>query len=88
MWRTYLATALNFFFPGLGTLSLGHNPVRSVLWLIGVIGLTYVELSLQALSPSLYGVMFASVFIMNTAFAIEAYQVGRAKFGAGEPATA
>ena len=88
MWRTYLATFLNFFFPGLGYLSLGHNVVRSVLWLIGVLGLTYVEQMLSPLSPSLYWTMFGSVLIMNTAFAIDAYTVGVAKFGGGAPAPA
>jgi len=44
--------------------------------LLGVIGLTCVELSLQPLNESLYWTMFGSVFLMNTAFAIDAWRDG------------
>ena len=47
-------------------------------WLVGVIGLTYVELSIQTAAPAYYGPMFASGFVMNTAFAADAFRVGRA----------
>lgn len=72
-------TALNFFFPGAGYLLVSKDNVKraySVLFLIGVIGLTYVELNLQELDSSLYWTMFASVFVMNTAFAIDAWREG------------
>ena len=88
----YLATLANFFFPGLGYLMLKHKVVQSVGWLIGVIGLTVVELQLQEPMPTLYWTMFASVFLMNTMFAIDAWKVASEKEAAkatlGEPVTA
>lgn len=77
MTRTYLATALNFFFPGAGYLVLGQKIPLALAWLVGVIGLTYVELSVKTAAPELYLPMFASVFLMNTAFAVDAFQLGR-----------
>lgn len=77
MLKVWLAAVLNFFFPGAGYLVLGHRVGLSLLWLTGVIGLTWVEFSIQALAPTSYAVMFASVFVMNTAFAIDAWQIGR-----------
>ena len=74
--KRIIATLLNFFFPGAGYLLAAKTQAKRVLgvpWLLGIIGLTYVELSLQALDPSLYWTMFASVFVMNTAFAIDAW---------------
>lgn len=59
--KRWLGTIANFFFPGLGYL------------LVGMIGLTYVELSLQTVAPALYWPMFASVFLFNTAFAIDTF---------------
>jgi len=79
MTRTYIATALNFFFPGAGYLLLGHRVVLSVMWLVGVLGLTYVETSVKTAAPDLYMPMFASVFLMNTAFAVDAFLVGKGR---------
>lgn len=76
MAKVTIATLLNFFFPGAGYLVLGHKMPLAVAWLLGVLGLTYVELSLQALDQRLWGIMFASVFVMNTAFAVDAWRVG------------
>jgi hypothetical protein len=45
----------------------------AVLWLVGVIGLTYVEFGSEP-EPTLYAIMFVSVLIMNTAFAIDVYR--------------
>ena len=86
MTRTYIATLLNFFFPGAGYLLLGHKVPLALAWLVGVIGLTYVEFGIQTAAPAYYWPMFAAVFLMNTAFAADAYQVGKAKAEAGEPA--
>ncbi|MBX2796797.1 MAG: hypothetical protein KTR31_03980 [Myxococcales bacterium] len=83
MLKVWIATLLNFFLPGAGYLVLGHRVGLSLLWLAGVIGLTWVELSIQSVAPQSYTVMFASVFVMNTAFAIDAWLIGRA--GVGEP---
>ncbi|MBI2898007.1 MAG: hypothetical protein HYY06_30925 [Deltaproteobacteria bacterium] len=72
--RRWIATAANFFFPGLGYLIAGQKRPLALGWLIGAIGLTYVELSLQAPMPRLYWTMFVSVFIMNLAFAVDVYR--------------
>lgn len=78
MTRVYIATALNFFLPGVGNLVLGQRLLPGLLWLLGVVGLTFVELSLQGEGSALYWPMFASVFAMNTGFAIDAFTTGRA----------
>lgn len=79
----YLATFLNFAFPGAGYLLLGHKVPMAIAWLVGVIGLAYVEqvhqfggVTLKDHDPVAFGIMFASVFIMNTAFAVDAWKVG------------
>jgi hypothetical protein len=79
MTRTLIATALNFFLPGAGYLVLGHKALLAVAWLVGVIGLTYVELGIQTAAPAFYWPMFGSVLVMNTAFAVDAFRVGRAR---------
>jgi|AP17_2_1055511.scaffolds.fasta_scaffold77378_2 hypothetical protein len=79
MAKTWIATLLNFFFPGAGYLVLGHNIPLALAWLVGVIGLTYVEFGIQTAAPSYYWPMFASVFVMNIAFAVDAYRVGKQK---------
>jgi hypothetical protein len=76
MARVWVATVLNFFLPGAGYLVLGR--ALGVLYLLGAIGLTYVETSLQALDPTLWAVMFGAVFVMNTGFAIDAFRLGKA----------
>jgi hypothetical protein len=84
MTRVYIATVLNFFLPGLGNLVLGQRVVPGLLWLGGVLGLTYVELSLQGEGSALYFPMFASVFAMNTGFAIDTFVTGRAAVRASD----
>lgn len=79
MTRTWIATVLNFFLPGAGYLLLGHKVPLAIAWLLGVVGLTYVETSIQTAAPAFYWPMFASVLVMNTAFAVDAFQVGRAR---------
>ena len=81
--RVYIATALNFFFPGAGYLLLGTKMPHALLWLTGAIGLTYVELSVQTAAPALCLPMFASVFVFNTAFAIDTYKEAKAALPAG-----
>jgi len=77
MIRTIVATIANFFFPGVGYLVNGRRKLLGVVFLLGAIGLTWVELSLKTAAPDLYWPMFATVFIMNTAFAIDAFREGR-----------
>lgn len=75
--KKYAAALMNFFFPGLGYLAFGHKRLLGIGWLAGAIGLTYVELSLQTPMPGLYWAMFVSVFVMNTAFAVDAFNTVR-----------
>lgn len=73
----WIATIANFFFPGLGYIIAGHKRLLGVGWLLGVIGLTYVEFAIQKPLPTVYWIMFASVFLMNTMFAIDVHQLVR-----------
>jgi len=75
MRNPYVIAAANFFLPGAGYLLAGVKRGLAVLWLIGVIGLTYVEFGIREPEPTLYIIMFASVLIMNTAFAIDVYRM-------------
>lgn len=72
--KKWFAALLNFFLPGLGYLVFTRRKVLGVLWLLGACGLTYVELSLKQPLPTLYWIQFASVFVMNTAFAVDAWR--------------
>ena len=75
MKRSIAAALANFFLPGLGYLINGvRHPLMSLMFLAGVIGLTFVETSLQAISTDLYWTMFAAVLVMNTAFAVDAWR--------------
>ncbi len=78
MTKVYLATVANFFFPGAGYLIAGVKRGIAVLWLAGVLGLTYVEFGIRDPEPTLYNVMFVSVLVMNAAFAIDVYRIARA----------
>ncbi len=72
--RARWAALANFFFPGLGYLIAGIKRDIAFLWLAGVIALTAVEFGIRESEPTLYWVMFAAVFVMNTAFAIDVYR--------------
>lgn len=78
MTKVTIATALNFFLPGAGWLVLGRQPALAIVILLGMIGLTYVEFGVQVAAPQYYLPMFASVFAINTALAVECYLVGAA----------
>lgn len=69
------AAVANFFFPGAGYLIGGIKRDIAVLWLAGVVTLTFVEFGIRESEPNLYWVMFAAVFVMNTAFAIDVYRL-------------
>jgi len=75
--KARLAAVANFFFPGAGYLIAGVKRGLAVLWLAGVIGLTYVEFGIREPEPTLFTIMFASVFIINVAFAADVYQIAR-----------
>ncbi len=74
MGKKWIATIANFFLPGLGYLIAGLKQGLAVLWLAGVLGLTFVEFGIRESEPNLYWVMFVSVLVMNTAFAIDVYR--------------
>lgn len=74
MQRRTVAAIANFFLPGLGY-AIGRIKVGlAPFWALGAAGLTFVEFGIKASEPGLYQLMFASVFVMNTAFAIDAYR--------------
>jgi hypothetical protein len=81
MGNVWVATVANFFFPGLGYLIAGIKRDLAVLWLLGVIGLTYVEFGIREPEPNLYWIMFVSVLVMNIAFAIDVYRLSRQETG-------
>ena len=77
MSKPTIAAVANFFFPGAGYLYLGVKRGLAVLWLAGVIALTFVEFGIRESEPTLYWIMFTAVLVMNTAFAIDAYQAAK-----------
>jgi len=86
MGKVWAATIANFFLPGLGYLVAGVKRGLAVLWMLGVIGLTYVEFGIQESEPTLYAIMFASVLVINLAFAIDVYRIAREDLTINEPA--
>jgi hypothetical protein len=74
MWKAYLAALLNFFLPGSGYLLAKARRLLAPAFLLGAGGLTYVELNIKEPLPQLYWIMFVSVFLMNIAFAIDAWR--------------
>jgi hypothetical protein len=84
-----IAAALNFFFPGAGYLYSGHRKLLGLGWLIGAVGLTYVEFGIKGAAPTYYWPMFAAVFLMNTCFAIDAWrETSASRAGQSERAAA
>jgi hypothetical protein len=72
----WVCIVANFFLPGLGYLiGVPEKRVYAPLFLVGVCGLTYVEQmsGLEAALPTAFKVMFASVLIMNTGFAVDTF---------------
>ncbi|MCG8573847.1 MAG: hypothetical protein MI810_03090 [Flavobacteriales bacterium] len=78
MKKPWISTLLNFFFMGPGYIYNGKRPLLGVFWTVAAIGLTYVELQIQEIDMTLYGIMFASVFVANTCFAIDGYREAKA----------
>ena len=79
----WVAAGLNFVLPGTGYAYNGEKPLYVSLPLIaGSVGLTYLEQvhkfddgkRLMDHDRTAFGVMFAAVFIANTALAIDAYR--------------
>ena len=74
MKHPWLAALLNFFFMGPGTLYVGERKLFGAVLTLGAVALTYVELSLQTQAPALYPIMFGTVFVMNTFFALDGWR--------------
>ncbi len=71
----WFAVLGNFFFPGLGYLvAVPHKRAHGVLWLFAAMGLTYVEQVAVGPGHAAFWPLFASVFLLNTAFAYDAWQ--------------
>jgi hypothetical protein len=77
MTNPFLAAVANFFFPGAGYLLVGTKRVLAVLWLAGAVGLTWVEFGIREPEPTLWAIMFVSVFAINTAFAVDVYRTAK-----------
>lgn len=70
----WMAVLANFFFPGLGyLLAVPHKRVQGVGWLLGAFGLTYVEQVALGPDHPAFLPMFVTVFVLNTAFAYDAW---------------
>ena len=72
----WVCIVANFFLPGLGyLLGVPEKRMFAGLWLLGVLGLTWVEQmsGLEQALPMAFKVMFGSVLVMNTAFAVDTF---------------
>ena len=78
MKKPWLSALLNFFFMGPGYIYNGRRAALGVGWTLAAFALTYVELQVQTLNTTLYGIMFAAVFLANTCFAIDGYREAKA----------
>ena len=87
MRKAQIAAVANFFFPGAGYLLAGIKRDIAVLWLAGAVTLTIVEFGIRDSEPTLYWVMFAAVFAMNVAFAIDVYRAVRRRETSTQPVT-
>ena len=70
-----LTVLANFFLPGLGYLmAVPHKRLHGVAFLIGALGLSYVEQVALGPEHAAFIPMFISVFVMNLGFAYDAWQ--------------
>lgn len=84
----WVAAGLNFFIPGAGYMYNAKKPLYvSVPLVLGAVGLTYLEQvhkygdsdqNLLEYDSTAFGIMFATVLVMNTAFAIDAFREAKA----------
>ena len=72
--KKWIGTIMNWVLPGAGHVVLGPGRIIGALMAVAMAGLTYVELALKEPQPNLYWIMFASVMIFNTAFAVDSFQ--------------
>ncbi|WP_420630353.1 hypothetical protein [Candidatus Leptofilum sp.] len=78
MKKPWIAVLGNFFFSGLGMLYNGRRRAVGLALTLGAIMLTYVEFAIREPLPQLYTIMFAAVFIINTALAFDGYREAKA----------
>lgn len=78
MKKPWLAAVLNFFFMGPGTLYNGKRRALGIGLTIGALVLSYVEIQLQTVAPTLFPIMFGAVFLMNLLFAYDGYTEAQA----------
>lgn len=84
--RPLLAAGLNWFLPGAGYAYNNAKPLYVTLpMMAGAVGLTYVENfhqfengTLREVDQMAWGVMFASVIVLNTGVAIDAFREAKA----------
>lgn len=71
----WVAAITNFFLPGLGYLiaAKGTKRIIGIFFLLGAIGLTYVEFGIKEPLPQFYKIMFITVLVMNIGFAVDGY---------------
>lgn len=74
MKKPWISAILNFFFMGPGYIYNGKRAVLGIFWTLAAIALTYVELEIQKIDLTLYGIMFGAVLVANTCFAIDGYR--------------
>jgi hypothetical protein len=78
MKRPWLAAVLNFFLMGPGTIYNGRRRALGIGLTIGAIILSWLEFQLQGVAPSLYPIMFGTIFFMNIFFAYDGYTEAQA----------
>jgi uncharacterized membrane protein len=78
MKNPWIAAILNFFLMGAGTLYNGRRKAVGLALTVGAIMLTYVEFSIQAKEPTLWAIMFAAVFLVNTLLAYDGFTEAKA----------
>jgi len=71
--KPWIAALLNFILMGAGYIYNQKRILLGVGFTIGAVILTYIELQLQVSNPVLHKIMFGAVFLINTCFAIDAY---------------
>ncbi|MEM7367715.1 MAG: hypothetical protein AAF587_03870 [Bacteroidota bacterium] len=74
MKRPILAALGNFFLMGLGYVYNRQKILIGSLLTIGAISLTVVEFQVKELDANVYALMFGTVFLINTALAIDAFK--------------
>ncbi len=78
MKNPWIAAILNFFLMGAGTLYNGRRKAVGLALTVGAVMLTYVELSIQSKEPTLWAIMFAAVFIVNSLMAYDGFTEAKA----------